>query len=42
VIDARAIVSAEAELAANVCIGPFSIIGPRVRSARARWSDRTW
>ena len=30
-IDARAIVSAEAELAANVCIGPFSIIGPRVR-----------
>jgi len=31
VIDARAIVSAEAELAANVCIGPFSIIGPRVR-----------
>jgi UDP-N-acetylglucosamine acyltransferase len=31
VIDARAIVSVEAELAANVCIGPFSIIGPRVR-----------
>jgi len=31
VIDARAIVSAEAELAANVSIGPFSIIGPRVR-----------
>jgi UDP-N-acetylglucosamine acyltransferase len=31
VIDARAIVSAEAELAANVCIGPFSIIGPQVR-----------
>jgi UDP-N-acetylglucosamine acyltransferase len=31
VIDARAIVSAEAELAANVCIGPFSIIGPRVQ-----------
>ena len=30
-IDARAIVSAEAELAANVSIGPFSIIGPRVR-----------
>ena len=30
-IDARAIVSAEAELAANVCIGPFSIIGPRVQ-----------
>lgn len=30
-IDARAIVSAEAELAANVCIGPFSIIGPQVR-----------
>ena len=30
-IDARAIVSGEAELAANVCIGPFSIIGPRVR-----------
>jgi len=31
VIDARAIVSGEAELAANVSIGPFSIIGPRVR-----------
>jgi len=31
VIDARAIVSAEAELAANVSIGPFSIIGPGVR-----------
>ena len=30
-IDARAIVSAEAELAANVCIGPFSIIGAQVR-----------
>ena len=30
-IDARAIVSAEAELAANVCIGPFSIIGPQVQ-----------
>ena len=30
-IDAHAIVSAEAELAANVCIGPFSIIGPQVR-----------
>ena len=30
-IDARAIVSAEAELAANVSIGPFSIIGPGVR-----------
>ena len=30
-IDARAIVSGEAELAANVSIGPFSIIGPRVR-----------
>jgi len=31
VIDARAIVSAEAELAANVSIGPFSIVGARVR-----------
>jgi len=31
VIDARAIVSGEAELAANVSIGPFSIIGPGVR-----------
>ena len=30
-IDARAIVSGEAELAANVSIGPFSIIGPGVR-----------
>ena len=30
-IDARAIVSAEAELAANVSIGPFSIVGARVR-----------
>ena len=30
-IDARAIVSAEAEVAANVSIGPFSIVGARVR-----------
>ena len=33
-IDARAIVSAEAELAANVSIGPFSIIGSGVRIGR--------
>ena len=30
-IDARAIVSPEAELAPDVSVGPFSIIGPRVR-----------
>jgi len=31
VIDARAIVSGEAELAADVSVGPFSIIGPQVQ-----------
>jgi UDP-N-acetylglucosamine acyltransferase len=31
VIDARAIVSPEAELAPDVSVGPFSIIGPQVR-----------
>jgi len=31
VIDARAIVSAEAQLASDVTVGPFSIIGPQVR-----------
>jgi len=31
VIDARAIVSPEAELASDVSVGPFSIIGPRVQ-----------
>jgi UDP-N-acetylglucosamine acyltransferase len=31
VIDARAIVSAEAQLAPDVSVGPFSIIGPQVR-----------
>jgi len=31
VIDARAIVAADAELAADVIVGPFSIIGPQVR-----------
>jgi UDP-N-acetylglucosamine acyltransferase len=31
VIDARAIVSPEAELAPDVTVGPFSIIGPKVR-----------
>jgi len=31
VIDARAIVSPEAELAPDVTVGPFSIIGPQVR-----------
>ncbi len=30
-IDARAIVSPEAELASDVSVGPFSIIGPRVQ-----------
>jgi UDP-N-acetylglucosamine acyltransferase len=30
-IDARAIVSTEAQLAADVSVGPFSIIGPQVR-----------
>ena len=30
-IDARAIVSAEAQLAPDVTVGPFSIIGPQVR-----------
>ena len=30
-IDARAIVAADAELAADVIVGPFSIIGPQVR-----------
>ena len=30
-IDARAIVSPQAELAADVSVGPFSIIGPQVR-----------
>ena len=30
-IDARAIVSSEAELAADVSVGPFSIIGPQVQ-----------
>jgi UDP-N-acetylglucosamine acyltransferase len=30
-IDARAIVSAEAELASDVSVGPFSIVGPQVR-----------
>jgi len=31
VIDARAIVAAEAQLAPDVTVGPFSIIGPQVR-----------
>jgi UDP-N-acetylglucosamine acyltransferase len=31
VIDARAIVSSEAELASDVSVGPFSIIGPQVQ-----------
>jgi UDP-N-acetylglucosamine acyltransferase len=31
VIDARALVSSEAELASDVSVGPFSIIGPRVQ-----------
>jgi UDP-N-acetylglucosamine acyltransferase len=31
VIDARAIVAADAELAPDVTVGPFSIIGPQVR-----------
>src|SRR6202030_4455112 len=31
VIDARAIVSGEAELASDVSVGPFSIIGPQVQ-----------
>jgi UDP-N-acetylglucosamine acyltransferase len=31
VIDGRALVSAEAELASDVSVGPFSIIGPRVQ-----------
>jgi UDP-N-acetylglucosamine acyltransferase len=30
-IDARAVVSSEAELAADVTVGPYSIIGPQVR-----------
>jgi len=30
-IDARALVSSEAELASDVSVGPFSIIGPRVQ-----------
>ncbi|HXO14855.1 MAG TPA: acyl-[acyl-carrier-protein]--UDP-N-acetylglucosamine O-acyltransferase, partial [Steroidobacteraceae bacterium] len=30
-IDARAIVSPEAELAFDVSVGPFSIIGPQVQ-----------
>lgn len=36
-IDARAVVSPQAELAADVTVGPFSVIGPQVRiGARAR------
>jgi UDP-N-acetylglucosamine acyltransferase len=31
VIDARAIVSSEAQLAADVSVGPFSIVGPQVQ-----------
>jgi UDP-N-acetylglucosamine acyltransferase len=31
VIDARALVSPQAELAADVTVGPFSVIGPQVR-----------
>lgn len=30
-IDATAIISADAEIADNVCIGPFSVIGPQVQ-----------
>jgi UDP-N-acetylglucosamine acyltransferase len=37
VIDARALVSPQAELAADVTVGPFSVIGPQVRiGARTR------
>jgi UDP-N-acetylglucosamine acyltransferase len=37
VIDARALVSPQAELAADVAVGPFSVIGPQVRiGARTR------
>jgi UDP-N-acetylglucosamine acyltransferase len=37
VIDSRALISPEAELAADVTVGPFSVIGPRVRiGARTR------
>ncbi len=36
-IDSRALISPEAELAADVSVGPFSVIGPRVRiGARTR------
>ena len=36
-IDARAVVSPQAELAADVTVGPFSVIGPQVRiGARTR------
>ena len=41
-IDARALVSSEAELASDVSVGPFSIIGPGCRSGRAPWSDLMW
>ena len=34
-IDARAVVSPQAELAADVTVGPFTVIGPQVR-IRAR------
>jgi UDP-N-acetylglucosamine acyltransferase len=37
VIDARALVSPQAELAADVSVGPFAVIGPQVRiGARTR------
>jgi UDP-N-acetylglucosamine acyltransferase len=37
VIDARALISPQAELAADVTVGPFSVIGPQVRiGARTR------
>jgi hypothetical protein len=37
VIDERALVSPQAELAADVSVGPFSVIGPQVRiGARTR------
>ena len=40
-IDARALVSPQAELAADVTVGPYAVIGPQVRiGARTRVAGR--
>jgi len=36
-IDARAVISPQAEIAAGVAVGPFSIIGPNVSIGAGTW-----